>query len=96
MIVKGFGQRKGIDFDKIFSPGVKMSSICTVLGLAASLYFEIENMNVKTNFLYSDLEKEIYMEQPEGFKVDGKKNCMQTQKEPLWPKTSSQTVIQKV
>ena len=33
-------------------------------------------MDVKTVFLHGDLEEEIYMEQPEGFKVDGKENFM--------------------
>ena len=51
-----------------------MSSIHTVLGLAASLNLEIEQMDVKTAFLHGDLEEEIYMEQPEGFKVYGKEN----------------------
>ena len=50
-----------------------MSSIRTVLVLAASLNLEIELMDVKTAFLHGDLDEEIYMEQPEGFKVDGKK-----------------------
>ena len=62
LVVKGFGQRKGIDFDEIFSPVVKISSIRTVLGLAASLNLEIEKMDVKTAFLHGDLEEEIYME----------------------------------
>ena len=74
LVVKGFGQRKGIDFYKIFSPDVKISSIRTVLGLDASLHLEIEQMDVKTPFLHGDLEEEIYMEQPEGFKVNGKEN----------------------
>ena len=73
LVVKGFGQRKGIDFDKIFSHVVKMSSISTVLGLAASLNLEIEQMDVKAIFLHGDLEEEIYMEQPEGFKEMVKK-----------------------
>ena len=64
LVVKGFGQRKGIDFDKIFSPVVEMSSILIVLGLTVSLNLEIEQMDVKTTFLHGDLEEEIYMEQP--------------------------------
>ncbi|CAL1360545.1 unnamed protein product [Linum trigynum] len=70
LVVKGFSQRKGIDFDEIFSPVVKMTSIRTVLGLAASLNLEVEQMDVKTAFLHGDLEEEIYMEQPEGFKKE--------------------------
>ena len=68
LVVKGFGQRKGIDFDKIFFHVVKMSSIRTVIGLASSLNLEIEQMDVKTTFLHGDLEEEVYMAQPEGFK----------------------------
>ena len=74
LVVKGFNQKKGIDFDEIFSPVVKMTSIRTVLGLATTLDLEVEQMDVKTAFLHGNLEEEIYMEQPEGFKVQGKEN----------------------
>jgi hypothetical protein len=36
LIVKGFAQQKGIDFDEIFFPVVKMTSIRTILSLMAS------------------------------------------------------------
>ena len=42
LFVKGFGQRKGVDFDEIFSLVVKISSIRTVLGIAASMNLEVE------------------------------------------------------
>ena len=67
LVVKGFNQKQGIDFDEIFSPVVKMSSIRVILGLIASLDLELEKMDVKTAFLHGDLEEEIYMVQPEGF-----------------------------
>jgi hypothetical protein len=67
LVVKGFSQRKGIDFDEIFSPMVKMTSIRMILGVAASLNLEVEQMDVKTTFLHRELAEEIYMEQPEGF-----------------------------
>ena len=35
-MVKGFAQNKGIDFDEIFSPVVKMTSIRTILSLVAA------------------------------------------------------------
>jgi hypothetical protein len=74
LVVKGYSQRKGIDFEEIFSPVVKMGSIRVILGLAASLDLEVEQMDVKTAFLHGDLDKEIYMEQPEGFQVKGKED----------------------
>jgi hypothetical protein len=69
---KGFGQKKGIDFDEIFSPMVKMSSIIVVLGLAAKMNLEIKQNDVRIAFLHGDLEKEIYMEQHEGSQLKAK------------------------
>lgn len=42
LVVKGFAQRKGIDFDEIFSPTMKMTSIKTILTLVVveDLYLE--------------------------------------------------------
>ena len=75
-VVKGFGQKKGIDFEEIFSPVVKMSSIRVVRGMEACMDLEIEQLDVKTAFLHGDLEEEIYMEQPEGFQVKEKEHMV--------------------
>ena len=42
LVVKGFSKKKSIDFEEIFLPVVKMSSIRVVLGLIASMNLEIE------------------------------------------------------
>jgi Reverse transcriptase (RNA-dependent DNA polymerase) len=42
LVVKGFDQKKEVNFEKIFSPIAKMSSIRVVLGLTVSLDLEIE------------------------------------------------------
>eukprot|EP00253_Pinus_taeda_P030071 PITA_30071 len=44
-----------------------MNSIRLVLSLAASLKWEVHQMDVKSAFLHGDLHEEIYMEQPIGF-----------------------------
>ncbi|KAL4582349.1 hypothetical protein LXL04_006896 [Taraxacum kok-saghyz] len=84
LVVKGFQQKEGIDFDEIFSPVVKMMSIRVVLGLVASLDLEIEQMDVKTSFLHGDLDEEIYMEQPEGFHVTKKEHLVCKLKKSLY------------
>ena len=61
-----------------------MPSIRMVLGLAASLDLEVEQMDVKTAFLHGDLDEEIYMEQPEGFEVKGKDNYVWKLKKSLY------------
>jgi hypothetical protein len=78
LVVKGFSQKKGIEFDEIFSPIVKMNSIRTILSLVVVEYLHLEWLDVKTTFLHGDLEEEIYMQQPQGYQGKGKKNlvCM--------------------
>jgi hypothetical protein len=61
LVVKGFAQKKGIDFDEIFSPFFKMTSIRTILSLLVVEDLHLEQLDVKTTFLHGDLEEEIYM-----------------------------------
>ena len=41
IVVKGFQQKKGVDFDEIFAQVVKMTSIRIVLSIAASMDLEV-------------------------------------------------------
>ena len=67
LVVKGFSQKEGVDYDEIFSLVVKHTSIRVLLSLIAQLNMELKQLDVKTTFLHGDLEKIIYMSQPEGF-----------------------------
>ena len=61
-----------------------MSSIRTILSLAACHDLEVEQMDVKTAFLHGDLEEELYMEQPEGFIAQGKEDYVCKLKKSLY------------
>eukprot|EP00253_Pinus_taeda_P003747 PITA_03747 len=84
LVVKGFAQKKGIDFDEIFSPVVKMTSIRTILSLVSAEDLHLEQLNVKTTFLHGDLEEEIYMQQPQGYEVEGKEKLVCRLKKSLY------------
>ena len=58
LVVKGFAQKKGMDFDEIFSP------VGTILSLVVVEDLHLEQLDVKMTFLHGDLEEEIYMQQP--------------------------------
>ena len=73
IMVKGFSKKKGIDFDEIFSPVVKMTSIRTILSLVGVEDFHLEQLDVKLAFLHGDLEEDIYTQQPQGYEVKGKR-----------------------
>ncbi|KAD4585972.1 hypothetical protein E3N88_23573 [Mikania micrantha] len=70
LVIKGFRQ-KGVDYFDTYSPVTRIISIRLVLAIANLRNLEVHQMDVKTAFLNGDLEKEIYMEQPEGFSAPG-------------------------
>ena len=43
----------------------------TIVGLVAKEDLHLEQLDVKMAFLHGDLDEEIYMKQPQGFKVRG-------------------------
>ena len=49
-VAKGFTQRKGIDFNEIFSPIVKHTSIRMLLSLVCRFNLELEQMDEKHHF----------------------------------------------
>jgi hypothetical protein len=76
LVVKGYGQKYGVDFNEIFSPVVKHCSIRAILSLVAVLDLELVQLDIKTAFLHGDLEEEIYMSQPEGFVDESNPNLV--------------------
>ena len=65
--MKGFEQSEGIDFNEVFSPVVRHTSIRVMLAIVALFDLELEQLDVKISFLHGDLDEEIYMTQPQGF-----------------------------
>ncbi|GKB97018.1 retrovirus-related pol polyprotein from transposon TNT 1-94 [Tanacetum coccineum] len=72
----GYAQKEGINFNKIFSPVVRMTTIRVVLAMCATYDLHLEQLDVKTAFLHGNLEEEIYTLQPEGFKQKRKENLV--------------------
>ena len=72
VVAKGYSQIQGVDFHEVLSPVVKHSSIRALLVLVALEDLELHQLDVKTTFLYGELENEIFMKQSEGFEVTSK------------------------
>ncbi|KAK1609976.1 hypothetical protein QYE76_033649 [Lolium multiflorum] len=71
LVAKGYTQKEGEDFFDTYSPVARLTTIRVLLSLAASHGLLVHQMDVKTAFLNGELDEEIYMEQPDGFVVDG-------------------------
>lgn len=70
LVIKGFEQRYGVDYDETFAPVAMLKTIRILLALAAYYDWEIHHMDVKTAFLNPAIDREVYMAQPEGFEQD--------------------------
>ena len=75
-VVRGFEQRAGVDYHETFASVVKPMSYKTLFAIAAALDLEIEQLDVKTAFLYGNIDKKIYVEQPKGQEDGLKRVCL--------------------
>ncbi|KAK1615396.1 hypothetical protein QYE76_020913 [Lolium multiflorum] len=71
LVAKGYTQKEGEDFFDTYSPVARLTTIRVLLSLAASHGLLVHQMDVKTAFLNEELDEEIYMEQPDGFVLEG-------------------------
>ena len=67
LCVKGCSQKYGIDYVETFSPVARYETIRTLLAVAANKNLILKQFDFGTAFLNGELEKEIYMHQPDGF-----------------------------
>ena len=47
----------------------KFTTVRIMLALATHFDWELEQMDVKTAFLYPEIEEEVYIKIPEGYKL---------------------------
>ncbi len=84
LVAQGFNQRAGLDYKDTFAPVVRMSTLRTVLTIAATLDWSIQQYDVKTAFLYGDLEEDVYIKQPMGYHIPGKEHMVYKLKKSLY------------
>lgn len=75
LVVKGYSQREGLDYDKTFSPVARLSTIRAIVAIAAKENLQLCQFDVSTAFLNGTVKEDIYMKQPEGFEDDSKRVC---------------------
>ena len=56
LVAKGYPQKEGIDYNEVFSPVVKHSSIRIWLALVALMNMKLVQIDVKIAFLHGELE----------------------------------------
>lgn len=75
LVLKGYQQKKGIDYNEIYAPVIRCTSLRYVFGLAVKYNLKIHQMDAVTAFLQGDIQEHIYMAQPPYFE-EGDKVCL--------------------
>jgi len=94
-VAQGFTQIYSVDFQETLAPVARLSSIRTIIVLATSEDRELHQMDVKSAYLNSPIDAEIYMRLPPGYGQKGKVTLVKRglyglqQSGNLWHKTLS-------
>ncbi|KAJ9566607.1 hypothetical protein OSB04_002573 [Centaurea solstitialis] len=64
LVAKGFNQEYGIDYEETFAPVARITSVRSLLTIAATKRWPLFQMDVKNAFLNGDLSEEVYMNPP--------------------------------
>nr|GEZ21155.1 integrase, catalytic region, zinc finger, CCHC-type, peptidase aspartic, catalytic [Tanacetum cinerariifolium] len=68
LVVRGYRQEEGIDFEESFAPVARMEAIKIFLAYAAHKSFTVFQMDVKIAFLHGSLKENVY---DSGFELTG-------------------------
>ena len=67
LVVQGFSQEEGIDYEETFAPVARIEAIRLFLAFAVSHNIKVFQMDVKSALLYGKIKEEVYVSQPPGF-----------------------------
>jgi hypothetical protein len=76
LVAKGYTQRDGIDYEETFAPVASAVVLRILIALSLDQKLKMIQMDVVTAYLYSKLDKEVFLEQPEGYQVKGKESLV--------------------
>ncbi|GJU74759.1 putative ribonuclease H-like domain-containing protein [Tanacetum coccineum] len=67
LVAQGHRQEEGIDYNEVFAPVARIEAIRLFLAFASYMGFMVYQMDVKSAFLYGEIDEEVYVTQPNGF-----------------------------
>ena len=84
LVIKGYKQKYKVDYEEVFAPVARLDTVRMLISLTAHHSWKIYQLDVKSAFLNGILKEEVYVEQPEGFVVEGEEDKVYRLKKALY------------
>ncbi|XP_015084294.1 uncharacterized protein LOC107027723 [Solanum pennellii] len=69
LVVQGYNQEEGIDYDETFAPVSRLEAIRLLIAFTSHMEFTLYQMDVKSAFLNGLLKEEVFVKQPPALKT---------------------------
>ncbi|TPX50909.1 DNA-directed DNA polymerase [Synchytrium endobioticum] len=69
-VAQGYSQRPGLDYTQTYAPTTMTVTLRIVITIIASTGMNMHQLDVSTAFLHGDIDTDIYMKPPEGYKPE--------------------------
>eukprot|EP00171_Calliarthron_tuberculosum_P002755 IDg2755t1 len=76
IVAKGFRQVHGVDYNETYALSKVLPAVRCFIATVASMDLECDQMDIVTAFLNGDLDEDIFMEVPAGFKDPARPNIV--------------------
>lgn len=76
LLAKGYAQEQGIDYEEVYAPVTGIETVHLLLALSAKNNWQVHHLDVKTAFLNGEINEDVYVSQPEGYKKQGRENLV--------------------
>ena len=95
LVARSFTKKPGTDFYETFSAVARLETIRNVIVVVTQKKWKIFQLDVKSTFLNGKLDEEIYVEQPQGYFVQGgEEKVYRLKKSSLRAEARSKSLVQ--
>ena len=84
LVAKGYSQIPGVDFHETFAPVARHETIRGLISIAAQKGWYLHQLDVKSAFLNGVLKEDVFVDQPQGFVIEGEEQKVYKLKKALY------------